>query len=211
MSASAIRDPKWLTETLSLKIGAGTYEFKSLSLYSVWVLWPHLRAVKAALLAGRPLTMMKHATEILKWICPALVANEADCKEFQEIHANLALDFYRSQDFARMETFGESTTKADAVADEQTEEEKHQTFVAVCAAAAQYAGMDVGAFVQQRFEFCADQIIAAHKSLTTSGKPATSSWTAVLAEVSASMAGANVKIDPEKKPDWMKAIEGEPN
>jgi hypothetical protein len=210
LSTQAGRDPKWIHQTLVLKVAGLDYSFRTLSLYDVWMLWPHLYAVKEMILRGRPLAMMDHAQEIVKWINPSLAQSEPEiCRQFVEMHANVLLDFYRRQDWNRMQDFGKETAKTEDPEDQQTEEEKHQVFVAVCAAAAQYCSMDVEKFVQQRFEFCADQIMATDKSMTP--KKRATSWTSVLSEVAASMAGSNVKIDPENKPGWMKAMEGEPN
>jgi hypothetical protein len=208
---SPVKDPKWAHQTLVLKIGEHEYSFRTLSFYDVWTLWPHIFAVKEMLARGRPLTMMAHLKEIMTWVAPVLAANDADCKEFHEIHANLVMDFYRSQDWARMETLGRNTT--DSGAEEGlTKEEAHQRFIAVCATAAQYAGMDVGTFVQQRFEFCADQIIAANRAISsTQERDRPESWGEVVAKLAVQMRGAVRTIDPEKKPDWMKAMEGEPN
>jgi hypothetical protein len=204
------RDPKWVHQTLVLKVSGKDYSFRTFSLYDVWVLWPHLYAVKEMILRGRPLTMMDHAHEIVRWISPNLaLASPEICEKFVEMHANLLLDFYRRQDWSRMQDFGKETAKTEDPDDTQTEKEKHQIFVAVCAAAAQYCGMDVEKFVQQRFEFCADQIMATDKAMAPKGR--TTTWAGVLSEVAASMAGSNVKIDPQNKPGWMKAMEGEPN
>src|SRR5450759_130823 len=75
-------DPKWVHETLVLKIGAHEYAFRTFSLYTVWLLWGHLRAFKDATLQGRPLLAVEHALVILRWIQPELAANDADCAAF---------------------------------------------------------------------------------------------------------------------------------
>lgn len=206
------KDPKWEHETVVLKIGEHDYTFTSLSLYSVWKLWPSLHAVKDMALRGRPLAMMEHAKEILNWIAPLLMANEADCKAFTQDHANVLIDFYRMKhDWARMATLGRQTTKTEGDGDEKTEEEKHQVFVAVIAAGAQYAGMDMAEFVQRRFEFCADSIQGAYASLRRAESEEADdgrshSWREATMKLAATFGAKPEFVPEEKQPDWMKAM-----
>ncbi len=214
-SSGAFRDPKWLHETLTLKIGEHAYSFRTLSLYDVWRLWPDLYAVKEMSLRGRPLSMIEHAKKILEWIAPVLVANEADCKAFTQDHANILLDWYRRQDWGRMQTLGGETTKTDGDGDEKTREEKHQVFFAVVAAGARHAGMGVTEFVQQRFELCADAIQSAYATMRDAAEKAgeevgdgrSHSWREATMKLAATFGVKPEAISESAKPEWMKFLD----
>lgn len=208
-------DPRWVHETIVLRIGERDYTFRTLALYDLWRLWPDLHAVKDMALRGRPLTMMEHAKKILEWIAPVLVANDADCKAFTQDHANILLDFYRRQDWARMATLGGETTKTEGDGNDKTEEEKHQVFVAIVAAGAKYAGMDVGAFVQQRFEFCADQIQAAYAAFRRAeseeagagaDRPRADCWREVNQRLAQTFGVTPTAVPEEKLPEFMRVL-----
>lgn len=173
VAAAARRDavnPAWFHDTLTLKIGQGEYTFRTLSLYDVWELWPHLVELQKMTLAGRPLSAVEHAIAVLAYLAPSLVAHDEDCKAVTQDHANLLLDFYRHQDWERMATLGRQTTNTTEAAEGAPAGMKpHDVFVAVCMAGAKNASMPVTDFVQQRFEFCADHIIVAYRSMGGGG------------------------------------------
>lgn len=208
-------DPKWLHEELVLKIGEHGYTFRTLSLYDVFKLWPNLHAVKAAAIAGRPLTLLDHAKKILEWIAPALVANKSDCKAFTQEYANILLDWFRRvHDWSRIATLGGETTKSEGDGDDKTEEEKHQIFFAVVAAGAGRAGMGVAEFVQQRFELCADAIQSAYATIRDAAEKAgeevgdgrAHSWREATMGLAATFGVKPEAVSESAQPEFMRAL-----
>jgi hypothetical protein len=204
-------NPAWFHEKLTLKIGRHEYAFRTFSFYDVWTLYPHLASFKALMAAGRMLSAVEEAKIILQRVAPVLAARDADCAAFAKDQAaiNLLFDFYRRQDWTRMDVLGKETTgpKADdALLD------PHYVFLAAVSLAAKYCGMDSATFVEQRFEFCADQIVACKKVMDQAEPPVAKSWGDVYDKMSLQL-GAPQKLDPANLPEFLKNVKigGEPS
>jgi hypothetical protein len=156
--------PEWRHCEIRLALGeaaAAVYRFRTLSLYDVWVLWPHIQPVYEALLRGRPITFAQHLAEILEHLSPGFTKGDDFQTKFKSHHIDLLLEFYRAQDWARIkmlaDSLNEGASDAPVANSDMTAE---QRFFSVCVAAARASGMSVIDFVEQRFEFCADAFMA---------------------------------------------------
>ncbi len=79
---------------LTLKIGAGEYRFKPLTLEETLALHPHFLAFASALASG-PATALEHVTEILIAHNPLLAAAPADCAAVSMEHAHQVFAFWK--------------------------------------------------------------------------------------------------------------------
>lgn len=162
MFAGRVPQPEWLHRELVLPVGEGKYRFRTLSLYDVYTLWPTFAAMARSLEARRPIQLSQEVEKALEHLCPGLTATE-DFKAWGQIHLDGLVEFYQKQDWARIKTLGEKTHPDDASPKEATREQlkgAERNFYLLCAAGARMAGMSIIEFVQQRFEFCADALIA---------------------------------------------------
>lgn len=210
------RNPDWFHQTIKVQIGKTEYVFQTLSLFDVWMLWPHLAPIKRALERGKPLDFTDHVVAILELLNPVLAAQLKDPqdeiqREFNSGHVDLLINFYERQDWGRIVALTAKTTAAGAEEAGTDPEEAHQTFVLLCSAAARHCNMAMTDFVRQRFEFCADQLIALHHSAEKAREEAddgrASDWSGVTAKLARAFGGAKPEVIPEdKQPEWMRAL-----
>jgi len=198
--------PEWRHKELVLPIGNGRYRFRTLSLYDVWTLWPVLASAFEALKVHRPITFSGLVAEALEHLCPDL-KKAPDLEKLTTTHLDALGEFYMGQDWARIKALGDRSGDAETRADPEAAATARQNFYAVCLAGAQAANMSVMDFVEQRFEFCADAIMAMRDALerrnAAEGKLSNGEFLAV-------MAGTVPVVkyeEGEEKPGWMKAIE----
>ncbi len=184
------------------------YEFRTLSLYDVWALWPHLLPITKMLEEGRPLAWTEHLTEILNVLNPVLAKVPEHVVLFRPAHVDFLMEFYTRQDWGRIRQMG-----GFAAGQDLTEAEREQTsgtdtdrrFMIVCTAAAKSVEMSPLEFMQERFEFCADVIVnlrVAMEEEASRGKIPTEKFFGMMASVL-----PRVQVSDEMKPAWMREIE----
>lgn len=204
-------NPAWFHETLTVKVNGREYAFRTFSFYDVWTLYPHLAAFKGLMAAGRVMSAIDVSKTILRRVAPVLASSDSDCEALarDERTINLLFDFYRRQDWARMDVLGTETTGPKA---DDAPLDPHYVFLAAVSLAAKYCGMDSATFVEQRFEFCADQIVACKKALDQAEPPVAKNWKDVYDKISLQL-GAPQKLDPANLPEFLKnvRIPGEPS
>jgi hypothetical protein len=165
--------PSWIHRTTILDIGGKEFTFRTMSLYDVWQVWPHVKPMMEAIGDGlkdgepiRPLSADFHAKEMLKVLCPALAYSDAAMKGFKPVHFNALKEFYEEHDWGRIVALGQNAESASGEEAEGPQDlTASQRFLILCKAAASFVDMSVIDFVEQRFEFCADALMALHSSL----------------------------------------------
>lgn len=196
----------WIHKRLPLRIGKRKFQFRTFSLYDVWILWPHLAALAQSLDKGRPLTWARHLQAALKHLAPELLADEETFeKTWTPTHLDALIEFYREEhDWSRLQALGESATgtplrEADPIAPQEAQ----RNFYLVCMAAANAASMSVIEFVEQRFEFCADTIMQLHQTMKEQEKGlGPGQFAAVMGALL-----PTEKIGKGEKPAWIREIE----
>lgn len=210
------RNPDWFHQTIKVQIGKIEYVFQTLSLFDVWMLWPHLAPIKSALERGKPLDFTDHVIAILELLNPVLATRLKDPedeikREFNSTHVDLLINFYERQSWDRIVALTARTTAAGAEEAGSDPEEAHQAFVLLCAAAARHCNMPMTDFVRQRFEFCADALIALHhsadKAREESDDDRASNWRDVGNKFAATFGVKPVAIAEDAKPAWMKVLD----
>jgi hypothetical protein len=208
--------PKWIHKTLPVQIGKTGYLFQTLSLFDVWTLWPHLAPLKAALERGKPLDFQDHVVAILEILNPVLAERLKDPgdqiqKDFNPTHVDLLLNWYeREHDWSRIAALVAKTTAVEAEAAGTDPEEAHQTFVLICAAAARHCNMPMTDFIRQRFEFCADQILALHHATEQAREEAEEgkahSWREATMKLAATFGTKPIAKPESEQPPWMREM-----
>jgi hypothetical protein len=153
--------PEWRHVDFVLSIGDGKYTFRSLSLYDVWCLWPHITPVSQALEKGLPIQFAQHFLEALEHLCPGLTTTEDFEKKWTFVHFNALIEFYMKQDWARIVALRDSAS-GEPLATDKGEITSEGIFFTICMAAARMSNMSVVEFVEQRFEYCADAFVTLH-------------------------------------------------
>ena len=209
------RNPDWFHQTIKVQIGKIEYVFQTLSLFDVWMLWPHLAPIKRALERGKPLDFTDHVIAILELLNPVLAARLNDPedeikRDFNSSHIDLLINFYERQDWGRIVALTAKTTAVEAEESGADPDEAHQTFVLLCSAAARHCNMAMTDFVKQRFEFCADQLIALHHSAEKAredaddGRPR--SWREATMRFAAAFGVKPVFVPEDKQPEFMRVL-----
>ncbi len=210
------RDPAWFHRTIKIQIGKTEYLFQTLSLFDVWTIWPYLAPMKSALERGKPLDFSDHIVKVLEVLNPVLAERLKDPgdetqKAFNSTHVDLLINWYeREHDWSRILALVSKTTAIEAEAAGADPEEAHQTFVLVCASAARHCNMAMTDFIRQRFEFCADQIMALHhvakraQAEAEEGKAA--SWREATMKIAATFGVKPVAVPSDKQPEWMRVL-----
>ena len=200
--------PDWLHDTLRLELAKNVwYEFRTLSLYDVWALWPHLLPFKQSLEQGRPIEWAGHLQEILNVLNPTLAKTPEHMVLIRPAHVDFLIDFYTRQDWSRIGELGNRLSGGGG-SDEREKTSGTETdrrFIRICTMAAQSVSMTPLEFMQDRFEFCADVIVnlrAAMEEEATRGKIPNDKFFGLMSAVV-----PNVRVDAETKPAWMREIE----
>jgi hypothetical protein len=168
-------NPNWFHRELRLEIGKVPYIFRTLSLFDVWAVWPHLAPIHEAIVRGRPLDFSDRLLKVLEIIQPVLAADDERIRELTPVHIDTLINFYDRQDWSRIKALVEKTTAAGAEAQGADPEEAHNRFIVICQATARYCNMAMTDFLQTRFEFAADQMLALHQQ-AKSQSGAAESW-----------------------------------
>ncbi len=186
------------------------YRFKTLSLYDVWALWPHILPLMRAL--DQPLLWVDHLHEMLKVLNPTLAAVPEHFALIRPAHVDFLLDFYRRQDWARIRELGgflsEDAPEAEKRAAEREEVprvEADRRFMVICTAAARSVDMSPLEFMQERFEFCADVIVNLRSALEyekNKDKIPTDKFFDLMQSIM-----PNSKVTEETKPAWVREAE----
>jgi len=198
--------PDWIHRELTIEIGGQPYLFRTLSLYDVWCLWPHLAPIAESIKAGHPLQLAEHLAEILRVLNPVL-ANSADIiSQVKPVHVNLLIEFYRREhDWKRIKQLGDRSAagKPEPVDAEQAE----NNFFLICRGASHFSNMSVQEFVSCRFEFCADAIMALSRIMEEQDKGLT------IGQFVQVMGGLlpTQKVTEDTRPAWVKELDSRAN
>lgn len=205
MEGLKVPSPEWLHRTVSIEIGKNHWQFRTLSMYDVWKLWPYFSRVAEAVTLKRPVTYAQETMKILDHVCMGFTQSE-DFKKLKPVHVTALIEFYSAQDWAKIKTLGEATNPKDkAEADAMDAEQADYNFYKLCSIGAAAASMSVVEFVDQRFEFCVDALNSARKQIRDAQKDVTMSNAIGFAALVNSTPA--IKVDEESKPGWMKEIE----
>ncbi len=158
--------PEWQHKVLTLPVGSGKYLFRTLSLYDVWCLWPTFKVIHDEIKAHHPIAFSTAIVEAIEYLCPGFTKTD-DYKKFSSVHVDALIEFYGAQDWGRIRRLGERLPDKSAPAPEQPVDvnEAQQNFFLICLGGARAANIGVPEFMQQRFEFCADSIMAMREEL----------------------------------------------
>lgn len=192
---------------MTVDVGGSPFVFRTLSLYDVWCLWPHIAPLAEAMKKGRPIQFAENLIDVLRVLNPVLVSTPDWAKKITPLHVNLLIEFYRREhDWKRIEQLGERSPASKSEPLEAAEAENN--FFVICLGAARFANMDVKEFVDCRFEFCADAIAALHRTLEAQ-QPSGMNVDQFVNVMSAVL--PTERVTAETKPEWMKELESRGN
>lgn len=155
-------NPEWFHRTLKLELAKDVwYEFRTLSLYDVYVIWPSVKPAMKALQDHQPITFARYFLEILKVIQPTLAAVDEHVELLRSSHTHALVEFYKAQDWMSIVRLGGYLEQdgGDAQIAEDPDREvvdrdtAHQRFLAICCQAAKMANTPVQEFMKERFEY----------------------------------------------------------
>lgn len=198
----------WKHERITLKMGRGVYTFRTLSFGDAIEVWRHVPAliesVKAGDQAGKYLV---HAVPVIRTICPSLLMNPHDLKAgLNKENVALLWEWYVRQDWQRMTDLADGGGQRQARTGlDDPEVDNRTVFMTVAARAAETLGMDVPAFLDARFEFAADAIIALRKGVEKQEHAEGKTSAQAFAATSAAMFGST-RVNSSTAPEWLKAI-----
>jgi hypothetical protein len=201
--------PDWKHRELILRIGKGDYHFRTLSLYDVWSIWPHIVPIREAVERGKPLEFARRFSALLEHICPGLTTS-SDFEKWTQVHLDALLEFYSMQDWARIQALAENLGSGEPPPDKKPDDDmsNESRFFLICMAAARATGMSVPEFVENRFEFCADAFMGLKKSLRADMDKSSGS-AADFFRTAASILPADILSPDDERPDWIKDIEAQ--
>jgi hypothetical protein len=205
--------PDWLHDHLRLELAKDVvYQFRTLSLYDVWALWPHLLPLKEAIEKGRPMAWAEHLAELVRVLNPTLADVPEHVALIRAAHVDYLLEFYLRQDWPRIGMLGGFISPEDRKAAKETMEREpvggtdtDRRFMAICTAAAHSVSMSPLEFMQERFEFCADVIVNYRTALEeekTRGKMSHDQFFGLMGNVL-----PRARVVDESKPAWMREVE----
>ena len=196
----------WRHEILTHKIGRNYYSFRTLSIADAAEVFRFIPGLQDAIARGdAPIQYMQHAIPILKVICPSIITigRLSDLKAVTPLDIKVVWEFYRGQDWARMTGLQGKGGLAPAAEREDGGPSDRMVFMHVCSAAAESVNMDFMAFLDARFEFCADAIAALRVKLEQ--QPEGQMTADQFAATSAAMFGEN-RVNSVTAPGWLKAM-----
>lgn len=202
--------PEWRHKELVLPIGEGQYRFRTLSLYDVWCLWPTFASAHESILAHHPIQYSQSFLEALEHLCPGLTKSK-DFLQLKSAHIDALAEFFVAQDWKRIKVMGDSVgdnSKEPSLPQTEGEaSEGQKTFYVICLAGARAANMSVTEFVEQRFEFCADAIMALREDMARVREKNGVLNDSQFFTLMAGMVPALRYEEGEQKPGWMTDIE----
>lgn len=146
----------WVHRRYVLRVAGRPFIFRTMSLYDVYELWPHVGPFWEAKRRGKPNALGYRIERMMEVLNPTLLRDEEAMKAFTPGHIDELIEFYETQDWQRMRELGSTETVDEEEPGEEQPEELRRRFMLLCAAGARFAGMPITEFVEQRFEFCAD-------------------------------------------------------
>lgn len=205
-------NPEWFHRTLKIELAKNVwYEFRTLSLYDVWAIWPHVKPAMKALQDHEPIAFARYFLEILKVIQPTLVAVDEHFEMLRSAHVDALVEFYKRQDWRSILALGGYLDQDGAaeIPDAPDREEvdgatANQRFFAICCQAAKMASTSVKEFMDERFEYGVTAILVLKRAFDDQGTgdrmPASKFFALMDAVLPHQKVGA-------EKPAWMLEIE----
>lgn len=198
-------------ETITLELADKPWVFRTLSFMDATIVQPHMIVLANLLTKTEPVPTaaegMVAFRALLEQVNPILAHDDALLNITQPFFMAVVNFYFNKHDWGRMvELAAVSARRRDSGGDDIPQ---HLVYLMVCAKAAETQGMKALEFMDARFEYAVDVIMAMHERYEMAKREEGYQRPDALAATFASLFG-ETQVTEENAPEWVKAMLGEP-